>query len=532
MSARAKQKGVARDRAALFWNLLGYGLLAVFIALILTLVYGFATMGNTALVVVLSIIGIGTVVVFALPQLYPIRWMVPGLAFVLLLVVYPIYFTVANSFTNYGDGHLYAKQQSIRLITARKFVPPDALTYRWEVMQGEDGRYALWLTREVDGALEVVFAPEGDPIRVVEGAASADAPAEFEGFRLLSGSERTIALGVIQNAVFGEGDDTVGIRNRREAARPLKQRFVYDPEADTITDISTGTVYIGNDETGFFEPVGGGDPLAPGFIINVGLANFARFINDPGLRGPLIDIFIWTVVFAAGSVLSTFALGLLMALILNSPDVIGRKVIQSLLIIPYAIPAVISIMVWRALLNDNFGLINRTLIDMGILTRATVIPWLTDASWAKISILLVNLWLGYPYMMLISSGALQAIPSDVYEAAAVDGATPWQTFRQITLPLLLVTVGPLLIASFTFNFNNFLLIDALTQGNPPIPGSPVQAGYTDILISYTYRLAFGNRGADYGYASAITLVIFALVALVTVFQTRFNNQWERVSDNG
>jgi ABC-type sugar transport system permease subunit len=236
------------------------------------------------------------------------------------------------------------------------------------------------------------------------------------------------------------------------------------------------------------------------------------------------------VVFSLLSVITTFAMGLLMALIMNSKAIVGRKFIQSLLIIPYAMPGIISIMVWRALLNENYGLINQTLVNLGLIQSG--IPFLNDPTWAKFSIILVNLWLGYPYMMLICSGALQAIPSDVYEAAAVDGARPWQAFRNITLPLLLVTVGPLMIASFTYNFNNFMLIDALTGGNPPIPGSPVAAGYTDILISYTYRLAFGNRGADYGYASAITLVIFALVAIITVFQTRINNQWETMADNG
>jgi len=120
----------------------------------------------------------------------------------------------------------------------------------------------------------------------------------------------------------------------------------------------------------------------------------------------------------------------------------------------------------------------------------------------------------------------------VYEAAAVDGANPQQRFWRITLPLLLVTLGPLLIGSFVFNFNNYILIAALTAGNPPIPGSPVPAGYTDILISYTYRLAFGNNaGADYGYASAITIVIFLLVAVATIIQYRYTRTWEQVGEN-
>jgi ABC-type sugar transport system permease subunit len=120
----------------------------------------------------------------------------------------------------------------------------------------------------------------------------------------------------------------------------------------------------------------------------------------------------------------------------------------------------------------------------------------------------------------------------VYEAAAVDGANPSQRFWQITMPLLLVTVGPLLIASFVYNFNNYMMIELLTRGDPPIPGSPTPAGYTDILISYTYSLAFGsNQGADYGYASAITIVIFILVAIVTLMQYRFTRSWEEVSEN-
>ncbi|MFW5691885.1 MAG: ABC transporter permease subunit [Chloroflexota bacterium] len=268
--------------------------------------------------------------------------------------------------------------------------------------------------------------------------------------------------------------------------------------------------------------------LSPGYRVNIGTRNFTQLVEDRRLLSPLIDIFIWNVTFALLSVFTTFAVGLFMALILNDDGIPGRKIIRSLLIIPYAIPGVIGILVWQGMLNQNLGIITNTVAD----TVGVRIPWFTDPTWAKIAIVVVNLWLGYPYMMLICSGALQAIPSDVYEAAAVDGARPMQRFWNITLPLLLVTVGPLLIASFTFNFNNYLMIELLTRGDPPIPGTPTPAGYTDILISYTYNLAFGtDRGADYGYASAITIVIFALVAVVTLFQYRFTRQWEEVGEN-
>jgi ABC-type sugar transport system permease subunit len=118
----------------------------------------------------------------------------------------------------------------------------------------------------------------------------------------------------------------------------------------------------------------------------------------------------------------------------------------------------------------------------------------------------------------------------MYEAADIDGAPPGLQFRSLTLPLLLVSVAPLLIGSFSFNFNNFTLIDLYAQGGPPIVGAATPAGQTDILISYTYRLAFGGgQGADYGLASAIALFIFTIVALITIFNFRYTRQLEELT---
>jgi len=135
--------------------------------------------------------------------------------------------------------------------------------------------------------------------------------------------------------------------------------------------------------------------------------------------------------------------------------------------------------------------------------------------------------------MLVTSGALTSIPSDLYEAATVDGASGWQAFQKITLPLLLVAVGPLLIASWVFNFNNFNLIYLFINGGPPIVGASTQAGHTDILISYVYNLAFasGGRGVQYGFASAISIIIFFIVGTITLMQFRFTKMWEEVGEN-
>jgi ABC-type sugar transport system permease subunit len=160
-------------------------------------------------------------------------------------------------------------------------------------------------------------------------------------------------------------------------------------------------------------------------------------------------------------------------------------------------------------------------------------PFLTDPGWAKFAVILVNLWLTYPYFMLVCSGALQAIPTAIYEAAEVDGANTRQKFLSLTLPLLLVSVGPLLIASFTFNFNNFLLIEGLQRGGPPMIGtSAPPVGHTDNLISYTFRFAFGAGGTrDYGFASAIAIIIFIVVGVITLIQFRLTKRLEEIGEN-
>ena len=181
------------------------------------------------------------------------------------------------------------------------------------------------------------------------------------------------------------------------------------------------------------------------------------------------------------------------------------------------------------MMNPEFGIINNILDNLFGLR----IPWTTEPIWAQIAVCLVNLWLGYPYFMLVTSGALQSIPGDLYEAATVDGANVWQKFRKITLPLLLVAVGPLLIASYVFNFNNFNLIYLFIGGGPPIIDAETRAGHTDILISYVYNLAFesGGRGVRYGFASAISIVILIIVGIITLIQYRYTNMWEEVSEN-
>jgi len=503
-------------------------------AFALIIFYAMVAAGNLAFGIFLGVTVVIANIILLREDLSPLRWMVVGFIFVTIFVIYPIFNTVYVAFTNYGDGHRETKQELLLRLSLVTYPAENTTLYDYVLYRGESDpeSFALWLTRTLDdGTVEAAWATVGAPIDAIEGDTTA--PESYQGYvRIPDDEVRRVSINVLP-LVFGEGEDTAQLRSLTAVARPAYQpRYLYDPAADSLLDQQTDILYFANDETGFFEPRGGGSPLLPGYPVTVGLDNFTRFFADPRLQGPLLTIFIWTIMFAFLSVFTTFAFGLFLAIILNDSRLPGKKIIRSLLIIPYAIPGVISVVIWRGMLTQELGVITNFIEDViGI-----QVFWFQDVfaggAWTRFIVILVNLWLGYPYMMLICSGALQAIPSDIYEAAAVDGASPFERFWKITLPLLLVSVGPLLIASFVYNFNNYLLLEALTQGNPPIPNSPTPAGYTDILIRYVYQLAFGNGvTADYGYASAITLIIFAIVATITLFQYRITKTWEEVGEN-
>ena len=291
------------------------------------------------------------------------------------------------------------------------------------------------------------------------------------------------------------------------SAVELTPTVIYDAATDTFTNVQTGVVYTDNGEGSFANPDNPEDELLPGWRANIGWSNFTSIVTNPDVSGPFFQVFVWTFVYALLTVVLTFAIGLTLAIALNKPGMRGQRIYRSFLIIPYAVPAFLSVLVFAGLLNDDFGAINTTL---GI-----SIPWLFDPFWAKVSTLIVNLWLGVPYMFLVSTGALQAIPSELQEAARIDGARNFQVFRLVNLPLLLVALTPLLVASFAFNFNNFNNIYLLTGGGPAMEGSSV-AGATDILISYTYKIAFASgKGNDFGLASAISIIIFLIVGTIS-----------------
>jgi maltose/maltodextrin transport system permease protein len=244
-------------------------------------------------------------------------------------------------------------------------------------------------------------------------------------------------------------------------------------------------------------------------------------VGDADFRGPFLGIFVWTVLLAALTVVTTMTVGMTLAVLLNWEGLKFRTTYRTLLFLPYAVPAFISILVFKGLFNQNFGEINAILDGLFGIRPA----WFADPLLAKTMILIVNTWLGYPYIMVLCSGLLKSIPADLYEASALAGASPWVNFTRITAPLIIRPLTPVLIHTFAFNFNNLVLITLLTKGRPDFLNTKVPAGTTDILVSYTYRIAFQDSGQNYGLAAAISTLIFFMVAgmsLLSLKATRAN----------
>lgn len=245
----------------------------------------------------------------------------------------------------------------------------------------------------------------------------------------------------------------------------------------------------------------------------VGLQNFADLFGIKSWRGTMLSVLRWNILWAIISTITTFVTGFGLALLLNRKNLRLRTFFRTALILPWAMPSFITILVWSGFLNTSFGPVNQFLGLFGV----SPVPWLSNVFWARIALFVVNIWLGFPFQMVLCLGLLQGIPPELYEAAKVDGASGSQNFWYLTLPSVLYSVAPLLILQLAGNFNNFGLIYLLTGGGPTVFGNR-GAGGTDLLISWMYKLTFNLF--KYNYASAIAILIFIPVALVSVYNLR------------
>jgi maltose/maltodextrin transport system permease protein len=439
-----------------------------------------------------------------------LRYLFPGVAAALVFVVFPMLHTMSMAFTNQSSRNLLDFERARALLLEESVV--QAGTQRGFTLHADGARWRVQLEGVLASPPLALDAVQEQTVALVAQAEPLPAAASLRDVvRLLPALQRL--------TLTTPDGQSLALISLREFARAQP---LYLPQADgVLADRVTGAVYRADNETGFFTS-DTGDTLQPGFRVGVGLRHFAQIFSEGKFREPFANVFLWTVAFAALSVAGAAALGLVLSSLLHWDRLRGRAFYRLVLFLPYAVPGFLSILVFKGLFNQNLGEINLILNALFGIRPA----WFSDPTLARTMLLIVNVWLGFPYMMVICSGLMQSIPADLYEATAVEGAGPLTNFFRITLPLIAKPLLPLLIAAFAFNFNNFVLISLLTNGRPDHADSTLPAGTTDILVSYTWRVAFQDSGQQFGLAAAISTVIFLIVAAITLLQLRLTTTQE------
>jgi maltose/maltodextrin transport system permease protein len=483
---------------------LGPGRLAWFAAVALaTLAMFYAAFalyvaGQPLLGFLIAIIGGALGVTFSAERFYNARFILPGIAAVLVFVAFPVIYTVQLGFTNFSSFNLLTRERATEVLLATRTIDP--ATERPFSLVKDGAGYRVYLPSETGGLITPPLALDGAAV-----STNAEVAAEAPGETLAMRDTIKLRTGLATVEVTLP-DGTLLKNSGLRSFASMEPEYILQPDGSLKHGV-TGDVLTPDDDKGFFVNTAG-ETVPPGWRVNVGFDNFVRVFTQPGISQPMVGIFMWTMVFATLSTVLVFAVGLALAIVLQWPHLRGKAVYRVLLILPYAVPSFISILVFRGLFNQNFGEIN---LILGALFGIAP-EWTTDPMLARAMIIIVNVWLGYPYMMLLGMGFLQGIPADNKKAAALEGASAWQQFSRITLPQILPPFLPMLIATFAYNFNNIVLVLLLTRGGPDIPGTLIPAGSTDILGSFTFRMAFSDSAQQFGLAGAITFLIFTVVA--------------------
>ncbi|MBP5295982.1 MAG: maltose ABC transporter permease MalF [Bacteriovoracaceae bacterium] len=485
----------------------------------------------------------GTLVILLLPQAYAFRFMLPGLITFILFMALPIVFTIFIGMTNLSTGHFLAQDKVYEMLSQEMIVMEDEPFYNYALTPQDDGSWLITATEEEQvaiGAAEKNFAI--NPTKAEPKFQNQGQPHFYQAILPANLKVEKVVLQEVALAALPPGLAKGEIFQKRTALKKIefvikgKTLRYYRPglmavlqtkyvlgSHQTLQDRLTGEVFWPDEQEGYFRSAG--QRLDPGFYVFVGAQNFKKLFANDNIKHSFAKIFLWTMLWACGSVFLTFSVGLILAIVLNNKKLKGKIFYRLAFIIPYSIPFFISILVFKGMLNKDFGIVNEV-ISQGLALvgiNADKINWLGDPLWAKIACLMANTWLGFPYMFLITTGILQSIPPSIYEAAEIDGIGRWPQLTRITLPLIMSAVGPLLVGSVAFNLSNFVGIYLLTGGGPPMIASNTPAGETDILISYTYRLAFeGGRGQDFGLASAIAVLIFIIIAILTFINFKYS----------
>lgn len=263
-----------------------------------------------------------------------------------------------------------------------------------------------------------------------------------------------------------------------------------------------------------------------GLIDWVGVKNFFSIFFLSSYRATFGAVFSWTVIWTICASTLQIVLGVLTAVVANQQFIKGKRWFGVIFLLPWAVPAFITIMSFSNIFNDSIGAINTQVIPMlNHLPFVDIgaVAWKTDPFWTKIAIIMIQGWLGFPYIYVMTTGILQSIPEELYEAAKIDGANAIQRFKSITMPMILFVAAPIFVTQYTGNFNNFSMIYLFNNGGPGSVGGG--AGSTDILISWIYKLTTGNA-PQYSVAAAVTLIISFIVISISLIVFKKTNAFD------
>jgi arabinogalactan oligomer/maltooligosaccharide transport system permease protein len=477
---------------------------------ILTFMAYMAFLGNQIVMgSVLVLLTVLTNVIFLNRRLVAAKFLLPGAILMVIFVILPIVYTVGMSFFHYGTGNEVSKSDAIISLQQAGLQQADSGETYDMVLGDYQGKTAALITDQATGAVSLATLQGVNPLIPGSYTVSGGIAKAYPGLQVWTSNKKASSDTLIQSLEFPVDKKHFVQPQDTETAAMMQQTYVISADQSKLRDTLAGVTYFDNGNGNY--QAKDGTVLYPGWIaFNPGL-NYSALLFDQRLSKPFISVFIWTVIFAVSTVLIMFFAGLTLAIALDK-KIRFRGFYRSILILPYAIPSFMSILIWNGMFNRQFGAVN--------MLFGHQIDWYGSPILAKVVILVVNLWLGFPYFYLISSGALQALPTDIIEAAEIDGASAGQIFRQIKLPMLLQILGPLLIASFAFNFNNFNIVYLLTGGGPTDVLHGASAGATDILITYAYKTAFGSETQNLGLASAISVIMFLIVGALSMWSLR------------
>ncbi|WP_374403735.1 maltose ABC transporter permease MalF [Niveibacterium sp.] len=494
-----------RERAAL-WGPRALGIAAVLpgLAIVLKL---YLTGQWLFGVIALSVVAAGSFV-YQQARSSAWRFLFPGLLAAALFVVLPIAYTVSLSTSNYSSQNLLTFGRATDYLLSNRYMPVGAQRYGFALLP-EGKRYRARLESETGQIFlseTFTLGHTDKPVAMTQIADGAvDAQADTATLVRLVGALKTLVLQLPDGSTA-----QMSSLHSFDTSKPLYLRR----SDGTLVNQQDHSVLRANHRSGYYETASG-EKVAPGFTVSVGPAQFLKLLTDEGLSKPFLKVFGWTLAYSGLTVLLSFAAGLALATVLSWQELRWRETYKLLFYLPSAVPMMIAVLIVKMMFFTNTGEVNAVLDTVfGIRPE-----WFHSPTLARTMVVIVSVWLHFPYMMMLCLGLIRAIPAELYEASALAGAGPLTNFTQITLPLIARPILPVLIASFASTFNNAALIVFLTDGNPSYLDTRDPVGMTDLLASATYRIAFFS-GSNFGLAAAISVLLFLIVAVLAFASLR------------